>query len=165
MKVKKLFLVLVLVGSSIAAKANHEIHKGCQDYSYAFNEMDIWESDQKIHFRLSGSTVFKLAGDWERQTTSLFSIDKSKCRLSEDKQLISCHDITELEVERQQRGQFDSLVLIKGLSLELRFVESMSRSTPSGFELVTKYQVAQTQEYVANRVLFEGDREQGCLQR
>ncbi len=171
---KVLFALLLTTAISLGAQTPlNVIHSGCTDWAftynqYAYNQMDVAERGDSIYFKLLGSSVFNLTTDsWDSHLiVKSFKIKKSECRFSDNKRLIFCNSVSEVDVTVYTPSleglDKSSVVKVKGLKLEVRYFSSANPLASSGFELSTRYKVGDTDEYITNNTLFHGTRELGC---
>lgn len=165
---KNLLLALFISSYTFTVQASQKIHTNCSDHSFAYNRMDISETDEKIQFNLSGSTVFNIVLDWENSNnTTIFEIEKSQCHMSQDKLLIQCTTgetiVTKGRLNFGEDTAHIEMYKLEHLNIDLRFIESASPFIMSGFELVSSFKVEGEQKRKENRVLFYGERESGCI--
>ncbi len=165
---KHLLLALIIISYALVVQASQQIHTNCSDHTFAYNRMDISETDESVQFFLSGSTVFNITLDWENASnTTSFEIDKSQCFFSKDKLLIQCSASEIIVVKGQVDFGEDSVnekkYKLNYLNIELRFVESASPFVKDGFELTSQFKVEGENEFQENRVLFYGERDSGCI--
>ncbi|WP_412463289.1 hypothetical protein [Halobacteriovorax sp. RT-2-6] len=161
---KKLLLGLLIAATTQAGVIHSDLD--CRDSSFAYNKMSVLETENSLNISLTGATVFKLFNHWEARALTSFSLDKSKCRFSEDRLLISCRNIENITVTRTnplfgQPHETDKVevVNLKNLMFEVRFEE---RANYSRFVLETQYVIEGSEEVTSNKVSFSGAREVGC---